>query len=70
MDAAAAAHEELARRVAQADIMQLHGARILELQAMVDGFITADRQFLQLPGGMKRSGVRLLVCADAVGRHG
>ena len=54
MEAAAAAHAELARRVAQADLMQLHGVRISELQAMVDGFITADRQFLQLPGGGSR----------------
>ena len=54
MEAAAAAHAELARRVAQADLMQLHGVRISELQAMVDGFMTADRQFLQLPGGGAR----------------
>ena len=51
IDAAAARDAELARRVALADLTQQHGHRISELQALVDGFISADRQFLQLPGG-------------------
>ena len=52
IDAAAARDADLARRVALADLNQLQGVRISELQALVDGFITADRQFLQLPGGI------------------
>jgi hypothetical protein len=54
IDAAAARDAELRARVAQADLTQQHGARIEELKALVDGFILADRQFLQLPGGTKR----------------
>ncbi len=51
MEAAAARDAEIARRVAQADATRLHGARIAQLQTIVDDFITAGRQFLQLPGG-------------------
>jgi hypothetical protein len=53
IDAAAAREAELAMRVAQSDLTQQHAARAVELQAMVDGFIAADRQFLQLPGGTR-----------------
>ena len=52
IDAAAARDAELARRVALADQTQQHSARMTELMALVDNFITADRQFLQLPGGI------------------
>lgn len=51
MEAAAARDAEIARRVAQADATRLHGARMAQLQTIVDDFVTADRQFLQLPGG-------------------
>ena len=51
MEAAAARDAEIARRVAQADATRLHGARMSQLQTIVDDFVTADRQFLQLPGG-------------------
>ncbi len=51
IEAAAARDADLVRRVAQADAAQQHGARMTELMAIVDNFITADRQFLQLPGG-------------------
>ncbi len=53
MEAAAARDAEIARRVAQADATRLHGARMAQLQTIVDDFITADRQFLQLPGGTR-----------------
>jgi hypothetical protein len=67
VDAAAAAHEQLVRRVAQADLMQLHGARVLQLQAMVDGFLVADRQFLQLPGGKRHTNA--VDDCDCIGAH-
>ena len=51
MEAAAARDAEIARRVAQADATRAHGARMAQLQTIVDDFVTADRQFLQLPGG-------------------
>jgi hypothetical protein len=51
IDDAAARDADLARRVASAGLNQQQGVRISDLQALVDGFITADRQFLQLPGG-------------------
>ena len=53
IDAAAARDFELARRVAQADATRQQEVRVSELRALVDGFIAADRQFLQLPGGMQ-----------------
>ena len=61
IDAAAARDAELARRVALADQTQQHGARMTELMAFVDNFITADRQFLQLPGGNMHIGTSALV---------
>jgi hypothetical protein len=73
MDAAAARDAELRARVAQADLTQHHGARIEELKAMVDGFISADRQFLQLPGGIRHCQGHPLTSCHAVcqvWRHG
>lgn len=66
MEAAAARDAEIARRVAQADATRLHGARMAQLQTIVDDFITADRQFLQLPGGT-RGGERRCVGAPHAG---
>ncbi len=73
IDAAAARDADLARRVALADLNQQQGARISELQALVDGFISADRQFLQLPGGiihLRTSHILGANCMSQVWRRG
>jgi len=45
----AAAQEDFAR----ADASRQHDARIAELQAVVDAFVSGDGHVLQLPGGMQ-----------------